>query len=353
MNSDSNPSVGPLEYQPNMAEVARRWDAHFARGIIDRPLVCVTAPKEGAPAIPWATYRDKVFGDLDAAIDWAIARAEWTYFGGESVPTYWPSFGPDEIAVFCGASFEWDESSGDTNWSVPIVTDWDSVSVAIQEDHPLWLRMLDQYRRATDRVLGKMLISPLDLHTNMDLLAALRGPAPLCMDCLDVPDALDRAMSDARKVFPYLWDNIRQAGRFDEMPWKGWATTLQCDFSCLIGPEMFRRWVQPALIEETEIVGRAIYHWDGPDAIKHMDDLMTIDGLHTFAYVPNPDKTHLDHLDLYKEVQARGKSVSIWGQVDLVKAAHKELRPDRTMYTTYASSQAEADEILEWFVRNT
>ena len=48
------------------------------------------------------------------------------------------------------------------------------VAPRLRADDPLCLRMLGLYRRAAERMAGKMLLSPLDLHTNMDLLAALR-----------------------------------------------------------------------------------------------------------------------------------------------------------------------------------
>ena len=61
--------------------------------------------------------------------------------------------------------------------------------------------MLEFYHRAADRMAGKMLLSSLDLHTNMDLLAAIRGRQRLCMDLVDQPEMVDRAMDDSRAIF--------------------------------------------------------------------------------------------------------------------------------------------------------
>ena len=132
------------------------------------------------------------------------------------------------------------------------------------------------------------------------------------------------------------------------------AAVLQCDFSCMIGPDMFDRWVLPALEEEAEIVGHAYYHWDGPDAVKHLDSLLSIKGLHTLSYVPGAGRGgHIEYLELFKRVQAGGKAMHFSGSPDEVKAAHRELRPEKTMYSTWCASQAEAEALLEWFVRNT
>lgn len=351
----------PLAFKPDLEEAARRWNAFYAGEIIDRPVVCVTAPREGAPHARGSDYHEKVHGDLDDIIERAIINAEATYYGGESVPSYFLSFGPDEIAVFTGATLCWSEDSKGTNWSIPFVEDWDeSLPLKLDEEHPLWQRLLDFYRRASDQMAGKMLLTPPDLHTNMDLLAAVRGPQRLCTDLLDQPEIIDQAMVHARAIFRQLWDAVREAGRMDELGYchayysmEG-AAVLQCDFCCMISPEMFRRWVLPALEEEAEIVKHALYHWDGPGALVHTDDLVASKGLHALSYVPGTGYGgHYDYLDLFKRVQTGGKAVQVWASPDQIKLMHRELDPEKVFYCTNVRSQADAEALLEWFVRNT
>jgi hypothetical protein len=350
-----------LAFKPDLSEAAQRWQAYFDGEMIDRPVVCVTAPKGDEPAAPASTYRDRVFGDMDDLIDGMIASAERTFYGGEAIPTAWLSFGPDEIACFCGAELVWSDDSGDTNWSRPSVDDWDqSLPLSVQEDNPLWKRMLAFYRRAAERLAGKMLLSSLDLHTNMDLLASLRGPEQLCIDLIDRPEAIDRAMMSARQVFPLAWKAIAEAGKMRERGFchlayapEG-AAILQCDFSCMISSEMFRRWILPALEEEAEIVMHAIYHWDGPGALVHTDDLVASQGLHTLSYVPGHGRgTHIDYLELYQRVQRGGKAVHFSGTPQELKEAHRVLNPNKVLYTCRTETQAEAEELLEWFTKNT
>lgn len=351
----------PLEFKPDLEEAAERWEAFYEGEIIDRPVVCVTAPREGFKPVPGISYREKVFGDMDDIIERAIAAAEATFWGGEAIPTFFPSFGPDEIAVFVGAGLRWSDDSPNTNWSVPFVEDWDKAfPLRIQEDNPLWLRMLEFYRRASKHMAGKMLLSPPDLHTNMDLLAAIRGPQQLCIDLVDRPETIDRAMDEARAIFRQLWEAVSRAGRMDELGYchvfysmEG-AAVLQCDFSCMISPQMFRRWVLPALEEEAQIVKHALYHWDGPGALVHMDDLTACAGLHALSYVPGAGHgRHIDYLDLFKRVQEKGKAVHVWGSPEEIKLMHRELRPEKALYCTRANSQAEAERLLDWFVKNT
>jgi 5-methyltetrahydrofolate--homocysteine methyltransferase len=351
----------PLEFKPDLADAARRWEAYLAGEILDRPLVMVRAPKPGKKTAPGSTYRDRAFGDLDPIIDNALLNAEATFYGGEAIPSFWLSFGPDEIAVFCGSELVWPEDKAiDTNWSKPWVEDWAAaLPLKIHEDHPLWRRMIDFYRRAAARMAGKMLLSHIDLHSNMDILAPIRGTERLCMDLIDQPEMIDRAMASARALFPKIWRTFAEAGRMDERGYcfglysMDGAATLQCDFSCMVSPAMFRRWILPALEEEASIVKHAYYHWDGPGALKFFDDLMAAKDLHTFSYVPNPNQIHLHCLDLFQRIQAAGKSVHFWGSAEEIKQAHPHLRPEKTMYSCGVGTPAEAEALLEWFVKHT
>ena len=361
MTCSKSPRPAPLELKPDLDEAARRWDAFYHGEILDRPLLWVTAPRAGKKGAPGAGYHEKVFGDMDDIIGRALVSAEAVYWAGESVPTFWPSFGPDEIAVFCGAELCWNEDSKDTNWSKPFVEDWaDALPLRLRDDHPLWRRMLEFYRRCADRMAGKMLTAPPDLHTNTDLLAAVRGPERLCLDLMDRPEAIDEAMLSARAIFPQVWDAVRQAGRMDELGYchgfysmQG-AAVLQCDFSCMVSPEMFARWILPALEEEAEIVGRVVYHWDGPGALVHTDALVRSKGLHTLSYVPGAGRGgHADYMDLFNRVQAGGKAVQVYGSPEQIKAMHRELKPEKTFYCTGTNTEKEADELLEWFRKNT
>jgi hypothetical protein len=352
--TDSRRKPAPLESKPDLEEAAKRWEAFYAGEIIDRPVVRVTAPREGRKGAKGSDYYERVHGDMDDIIERATISAEATFYGGEAIPTFQLSFGPHEVAIFTGAQLQWSEDSGNTNWAVPFVEDWEQAfPLQIQTDNSLWQRMLEFYRRAAHRLAGKMVLSSPDLHTNMDLLASIRGPQQLCMDLMDQPEMINRAMEEARAIFPVLWEAVSEAGRMDELGYchgfysmEG-AAILQCDFICMINPEMFRRWVLPALEEEAQIVKHALYHWDGPGALVHTDDLLASAGLHTMAYVPGAGHgAHIDHLDLFKRVQKGGKAVQANGSPEQIKSMHRELRPEKACYSTHARSQAEAETVL-------
>lgn len=357
-----NPAL--LTYKPDAEEAARHWQAFYAGELIDRPVVVVTAPRDGCPRPTPITYHEKVFGALDGIVQHGLDNAAATFWGGETFPSFYPSFGPDEIAVFAGAELRWNPNSLDTNWSVPFVDRWEAaLPLCLGAEHPLWRRMLRLYALAAERFAGRVLLVAPDLHTNMDLLAAVRGPQRLCTDLIDCPGLIDCAMADSRALFRQLWSDLTRAGRMDETGYtleshalysdEG-SATLQCDFSIMISPAMFRRWVLPALEEEAQIVGHAVYHWDGPGALVHMPDLLASRGLHTLSFVPGDGHGDpIDHLELLKALQTGRKAVHVWGTPEQCQRMHRELRPERVFYCTETRTQSEAEQLLEWFKKNT
>jgi hypothetical protein len=323
----------------------------------------VTAPKN--PNLPSGAggrnYRDHVFGDMHQILDEAIEKAANTYFGGEEVPAFYPTFGPDAIAVFCGAELAWNDYSGDTNWVVPFVERWEeALPLKLDETHPLWQRQLEFYRLGAEKLAGKMLLRGLDWHTNMDLLSAIRSPARLCMDLVEQPEMIDEAMKSARAIFPKMWEAVVAAGKMRERGFCNYiysmhgADNLQCDFGAMISPPMFERWALPALEEEAALVNNVYYHWDGPTQLVHEDLLCGSKGIYTFQYqmgAGNGDPR--DYLELYQRLQSKGKAIHFWGSIGDCKLAHKQLQPEKVMYSTWAASPVEADALLQWFVKNT
>lgn len=355
------PQPYSLSLKPDLPDAARRWQAFFEGEIIDRPVVCLNARVADDPMPAERGYHDRAFGDVEEVVAAALARAESIWWGGESVPAFMPSIGPDEVAVFCGAELHWSDESPDTNWSSPFVENWDdALPLAIQEDNPWWQRLLRLYETAARVMDGKMLVSMPDLHTNMDLLAAVRGPERLCIDCLDRPEVIDRAMESARAVFPVVWNACRDAALMDERGYchgvyspRG-AAFLQCDFSCMISPAMFARWVLPALEEEAQFAPDNVYHWDGPDALVHMDALAASPALPALSYVPGAGHgSHFDNIEVLEAVQARGKAVQVWASPEQVKSLHRRLKPDKVYYCTWAASPDEGEALLDWLVENT
>lgn len=341
-----------LQLKENALDAWTRLDAFWQGEMIERPIVCVTAPAQRVPAEHYDdNYYARIHSDLDSHAKGVLNNFSTQYYGGEAFPSAFLSLGCDEMAAFCGGELRFSPDSVETNWSLPFVKDWNAVlPLAIDDNNPLWQRMLSYISRSAEMYHGKMLIDPIDFHSNMDFLMAVRGSEDLCVDLIERPEIIDRAMENSLDIFMKVWKETRKAGGGTV----GLGATLQCDFSCMISPAMFRRWALPILEEEAKTVGRVTYHWDGITALTHTDDIIASKGLYCIAFVPGAGNgTHADYVELYQKIQAGGKAVSVYGPPDMMKWMHRQLDPRLTVYHTHTSTRQEAEELLAWFRQNT
>lgn len=301
--------------------------------------------------------------DLRTVAEQVVRAAEATFWGGEAIPYYTPSFGPDMLAAWLGAELHFPEADFGTSWILPCIDDWDeALPITLDPNNYWWRRMLQFCQVLADAFRGKMIVAHLDLHSNMDALLAMRGGDRLCMDLIDRPEVIDRAMRDVRALYAPIYEALYNAGRMYETGTCGWVpayhpvrtNTIQCDFAALIGPEHFRRWALPALEEEAAYLGHCVYHLDGPECLVHLDDLCAVEGIDCIQWVPGAGNApFIEWIDLLKHIQAKGVAVWVPCDVEQLKVYHRELAPHLVFYQCHASTQAEAEGALEWLRRNT
>ncbi|MCL2158575.1 MAG: hypothetical protein FWH48_04130 [Oscillospiraceae bacterium] len=344
-----------LELKQDYQETVKRYEAFWNGDIIDRPIVNVFAPNPDYGDTSWYLddYYARMNDDLDELVGHIVGNVCKTKYMGEAVPQAFVSFGCDELAAFCGGEtlyFSGDNHS--TNWSKPFVEDWETVMpLSAKKDTPLWLRMQEFLDKCAEAMQGKMFFTPLDLHSNLDLLSAMRGGEKLCLDLIDRPEVIDKALEQSMEIFEYFYNETFKKYNLPAAN----GITLQCDFSCMLSTSMFRRFALPYLEREAEYNnGRTLYHWDGVNALTHTDDLIASKGLYALSFVPGTGNgEHTDFLDLYAKIQKGGKAVCVNGNQDQIKYMHKYLKPNKTIYHTSASSVQEAEELLDWFKKNT
>jgi hypothetical protein len=359
----SDASSLSLELKPDFHAAQQRWLAFWAHELLDRPCCVMRAPKQGAPTAPAPPYMAGAREDFGPVIEQILAWARSVYWGGDAIPCYSPSFGPDQMAAWLGAELHFPAQSFGTNWVVPSIDDWqEALPITLDPNNYWWRRMLDFCAALAQAFAGKMLVAHVDLHSNLDALAALRGPQRLCLDLIEQPEIIDRAMQQVRALYVPIYDSIYQAGQMAGQGTLGWlpayhpqrTNTIQCDFAALIGPAHFRRWALPALEEEAAYLGHCVFHLDGPECLVHLDDLCAVAGIDCIQWVPGArNEPFMRWLDLLKHIQAKGLSVWVPCNTEELKIYHRELKPNLVCYDCWAPSQQAAEEALEWLVRNT
>jgi 5-methyltetrahydrofolate--homocysteine methyltransferase len=99
---------------------------------------------------------------------------------------------------------------------------------------------------------------------------------------------------------------------------------LQSDFSYMISPAMFERFVLPDLMECCEALDHPFYHLDGKGEIPHLDHLLSIQRLKGIQWVPGDGQPPPDcWLPLLQRIRTGGKlcqvSVSPQGALRIVR----------------------------------
>ncbi len=359
-NSEEGGSINLL-YKPDFEQAARRWEAFWQGELIDRPPTAITVRRDEAPEHPRVDQLEGRDGDFQRALDKFEEWAETMYFAGEAMPRLRPGLGPDQFAGFMGGKMEFSEEH-DTSWVLPSVDDWqEALPLGIDPDNQYWQDVLAFHEVAGQRAAGKFFVSTPDMHSNLDALAALRGYQRFCLDMIDYPRVVDRLVGEVIGLYEPVFNGMYRAAQMDQVGWTtnwgsfacpGRGEMVQCDFSALMSPEMFRRWLRPALEAECEFLDYPFYHLDGPDALVHLPELLAIPNLHGIQWVPGgrlaTEKPQHTWVDIFHTVQKAGKAVQIWGGSEAIKWIHPQLRPELVMYRALCATPTEADELLAW-----
>ncbi len=355
-----------LRYKTGFEEAKKAWSFFWAGEILKRPLVAATVAKEeGRPHPGKDQYHDAVHGRWDEHLKVVDEWLENTHFLAEAIPYFAPDFGPDQYAAFLGGEFRNLETSSNTNWVAPIVEDWESfLPIELDLANP-WLERIQAYsRKMAAHARGRYLTGVCDLHSNADALLALRGAERLCMDFLDAPELVERAMLDVRKTYSAIYDLLYEAGGMNSdtgsIGWtpfwcEGKFATIQCDFICMVNPEASRRYIIPAIEEEAAFLDRCVYHLDGPGALPHLDDILGIKDIDVVQWVSGAGQPPMhEWLDVLKKCQAAGKGLHIYGvNPEQIKALHRELDPRKVLYCVHPATVHEAEDLLHWLERHT
>ena len=205
-----------LALKPDFPEAVERLEAWWHRAVIDRPCIQFTTAKTGEfgprPKRDHATVRDR-WMDVEYQVEvaaYGLARRDYI---GEAFPSYMPNVGPDICATLVGAELEF--MSG-TTWVEPIVDDWASVDFTPRYDSVYWQTIRDMTKLSDKIGDGQFITAITDLHTNGDLLSAIRGREQICLDVIDRPEELRAAMRAVGElyagVYDDLWEPIRGRG---------------------------------------------------------------------------------------------------------------------------------------------
>ena len=345
-----------LELKPDFEQARRRWDAFWAGAEQDRPILQITVPRPGRKGVqrPYPARPDR---DPGPQIDQLLASAAEYEYLAEAVPCYTLEFGPEHFATFLGAEMFYHPQREGTGWALPFVRDWDDCPIELKRDAVYWQRTLDFIRAFRARCDGSLLINTPVLSAGLDALAAIRGPQELLTDLMDRPDRVQRALADVRRVYGEVVVALGDALGWSERGSANWlgmycsglTNVIQCDFSCMIGRDMFREFALPCLEDEASRWDAVAYHLDGPQAAHHLDALCAMPGIGVIQYVPVPSETREHVESVYERALALGKGIIRGADAALVRRTWAAHRGGRLVFSLWMNSRREAEELMASF----
>lgn len=310
-------------YKPDWKEARQRMQDWWAGKRTDRVPAYIGAPKKNAPTrkpktdVPdrW-TDPETVFYNLDI-------KLESRFWGGEAFPHHEVYLGPMYICAYYGCEPVF--TSGTTWYRKPYESWDDAHRVRFDPSNKWWRLMVELTQKSVERAQGRYLTTISGACGVFDIFAELFGNEQTMLAMTDRPaevkELRDRMIGWGKQTYDELYQLVSpyQEGSMDGMriwsPGRVWY--VQCDMCVMISPEMFDQFVLDELRAFLSYVDHGIYHLDGPEQIRHLDSLLSIEELQVIQYVPAPIageeiyRDPMNWIDLFRKIQDAGKRLWI------------------------------------------
>jgi hypothetical protein len=331
--------------------ITQNWSAWWA-GELNRALVvleCVEPNNEAAPH--YASTFLGIYGldtSIDELLDLFVPRLEAIYYLGDAFPRFWPNYGPGIIATHAGCHLHAVE---DTTWFSPgfrkKITE---LSVKYTSNDPWWQRVMSITKAAVERWGEQLSIGFTDLGGILDILAHVRGTQQLLLDLIDAPQEVDRLVREINILWRRCYEELYEQTRHGHgiscwgpcwSPRRGYL--LQSDFSYMISPEMFERYVLPDISACCEALDYPFYHLDGKGQLPHLGMLLALKDLRGIQWVPGDGQPQAEHwVPLLNRIRQSGKLCQVYvsaqgalrilrelGGQEMLLAINEALTPDK------------------------
>ncbi len=358
-----------LRFKEDWSEVENRFSAWW-EGELREPLIQIIASRKGR------------LEDLFWRDSWGFAKdphhpertiqsfMKWcnnVLFLGDAYPNLWVNLGPGIMAGYLGAKVVvredtvWFGASADENEA----RDWeDVIEMLYFNDKSFWWNVTLKITEAClVHGVGSYITGLTDLGGIHDILASLRGMLNLLRDLHLNPSKVEEAswkILDLWHIYYERLYHLCQQHMRGTSAWMGlWSPKrwypIQCDFSALISPKHFKRFVLPIIAEQCERLDHIIYHLDGPGEIPHLDYLLKVDNLHGIQWVPGARMDAVGKhcgseywLPMYRKILKAGKRLVIAVPYSHVISILRALPTTRgVLIQTMCVDRSRAEELLE------
>jgi hypothetical protein len=335
-----------LKYKDNWEETKKHFEAFWNKDYIDRCCLSISLWKNNSDklVLPKSIYTlEEKYTDADYKFRHADYGARNTLYMAESIPVVLPNFGTAGHANYFGAKPKY---APDTIWFDPVLDEPDIDKVIYDESETALNKHKRYVSEIAERAQGLFMVGMNDNCGILDALAELRGNEALLLDLVENPEFVEAACkkitgawkNTQRQFFEILRENNDGGSSHSWMQtWsQGSHGQMQCDFSVMISPEHYERFVLPELIDCSEFYDHSTYHLDGQEQIRHLDLILSVKRLDNIQWTPVAGQPRTSHfIDVFQKIQKAGKGLVLMPQLDEVPVLLENLSHKGLNIVTY------------------
>ncbi|KKM06741.1 hypothetical protein LCGC14_1740970 [marine sediment metagenome] len=312
----------------DLEEAKERMKSWWDHETTDRPTIAYNIPE--SPNSVKALVASSVLNfelannwdGIDPILDTFESNTDGLVWGGECIPRYFPNYGAGSMAAVLGITPEY--TSG-TIWYNQRTDVKDIVSLLesakLDNNNEWYLRLKRTTEIAAKRgAKHNYCVAMTDLGGIIDILTSFLGPQEIIIQMRRNPDLIDTCRAIILDKYLKLYDELQNIINKHVDGCDTWLNlwcpkryyTMQSDLSVMLNQKYFERFVLPDLKEQAEHMDHSMYHLDGPEQIRFLDDILkVVDGI---QWVPGakpgmPQDGADEWIPLYKKIQKAGKNI--------------------------------------------
>lgn len=328
-----------LQLKPDYEQSRARIEAFWEHRVLDRPVTMfhLARPPDQQHPLPPSHHASPAARWLDTQYqaELALITLSNQEFLGDTLPIACPNLGHSVFAALYGCPLHFGDDG--TTWADPILKTWTQTEQIRLDWGHTYLRKLIEL---TEALLGlgqsRFITGMPDWRTGGDALAAFRGPQQLAMDLAEHPQEVKALLARVEKDFFQVYDMFYEKLRSRGQPITAWTPLVSESkyaipgngFSASISKEWFDEFFLPELTRECRYFEHTIYHLEGPDALRHLDSILSIHKLDALLWDPGPGNEGFSRwAKIYQRAQAAGKGVQVNVRLEEVPLVMQTLSP--------------------------
>ncbi len=265
--------------------------------------------------------------DFEKLVNAQIENAGKLEYLGVSYPVLphmWGGRGtPMTMSAFLGCNVIFRE---ETVWYEKFVDDWEKINIKFDEGNQFVQASRKLMEKQIEKTDGDFIIRMPDLGDALTCFSLMRGIEDLLMDIVRVPELVKEkidefvsAWIEAHSFFHRIYSSKLPG----DSSWLAWAPgktyACQSDFSTMISPKMFEKFVVYELEKIKAYLEYIAWHLDGPDEIKHLEILLSLPYVRTIQIVPGAGRPPCASelwLPNIKKILEKGRNVILYASTE-------------------------------------